>query len=210
MMVYKKMRSFKVHNLWPIPVYQGNIPVKKEWKEKILNLEYERTHIKNRYISKDRYILDSMTDLKQEIDDCCENFIRRYLSMKDKINFYMLNSWSNRHRPKDASQIHYHANSLISGVYYPIFPKKSGDLVMHKNHHHVTIFHNSMRFEYDVNDNVTAEQYQLTIEEGDVVLFPSHLEHSVRENITNLDRYSVAFNYFAKGILGKEEYQLKI
>ena len=67
-----------------------------------------------------------------------------------------------------------------------------------------------MRFEYDVNDNVTAEQYQLTIEEGDVVLFPSHLEHSVRENITNLDRYSVAFNYFAKGILGKEEYQLKI
>ena len=72
MMVCKKMRSFKVHNLWPIPVYQGNIPVKKEWKEKILNLEYERTHIKNSDISKDRYILDSMTDLKQEIDDCCE------------------------------------------------------------------------------------------------------------------------------------------
>ena len=26
------MSEFKVHNLWPIPVYEGEIPVREKWK----------------------------------------------------------------------------------------------------------------------------------------------------------------------------------
>ena len=48
------MPEFKTHNLWPIPIYQGEIPVKQEWKDAVINTEYERTHINNSDISKDR------------------------------------------------------------------------------------------------------------------------------------------------------------
>ena len=75
------MNEFKVHNLWPIPVYEDNIPVKQEWKNKILNLEYERTKINNSDISKDRYILNDIKDLKSEIETHCERYVRHYLTV---------------------------------------------------------------------------------------------------------------------------------
>ncbi len=62
------MPEFKTYNLWPVPVYEGEIPVKQEWKDTIVNFEYERTHINNSDISKDRYILNNMPDLKLTID----------------------------------------------------------------------------------------------------------------------------------------------
>ena len=34
--------------------------VKQEWKDAVINLEYERTHINNSDISKDRYVLNKI------------------------------------------------------------------------------------------------------------------------------------------------------
>jgi hypothetical protein len=31
------MPEFKTHNLWPIPVYESEIPTKKEWQDIIVN-----------------------------------------------------------------------------------------------------------------------------------------------------------------------------
>ena len=50
------MPEFKAHNLWPIPVYESEIPVKKEWKTYLENIEYRRTHIGNSDISVNRYL----------------------------------------------------------------------------------------------------------------------------------------------------------
>ena len=66
------MPEFKVHNLWPIPVYQNNILVKEKWKVLVKSLDYERTHNDNSDISSDRYVLNSIPDLKLEIEDLNE------------------------------------------------------------------------------------------------------------------------------------------
>src|SRR6056300_304501 len=119
------MPHFTTHNLWPVPVYEAEIPVKQEWKDAVVNLEYVRTHINNSDISKDRYILNNMPDLKKDIEKHCELFVRKYLMVKKNATFYLQNSWCNLHSPKEFSQIHHHGNSLISGVYYPMFPENS-------------------------------------------------------------------------------------
>ena len=80
------MPEFKTHNLWPIPVYEAEIPVKQEWKDAVVNLEYERTHINNSDISKNRYILNNIPDLKSNIESHCELFVRKYLTVKDNIH----------------------------------------------------------------------------------------------------------------------------
>ena len=126
------MPEFKTHNLWPVPVYESDIPVKQEWKDAVINLEYERTHVDNSDISKDRYILNKLPDLKSDIEHHCELFVRKYLTVNNKAQFYLQNSWCNIHGPNESSQIHYHGNSLLSGVYYPILPKDSGDIGFHK------------------------------------------------------------------------------
>ena len=204
------MPEFKTHNLWPIPVYEAEIPVKQEWKDAVINLEYERTHINNSDISKDRYILNDIPDLKSDIESHCELFVRKYLTVKDNAKFYLQNSWSNIHRPNEDSQIHYHASSLLSGVYYPILPKNSGDIAFHRGSIYTNIFHHSIRFEYKENNNLTAEKYVLNLKEGTIIIFPSHLEHSVEKNNSNENRYSIAFNFYVRGKFGKEEYELEI
>lgn len=204
------MPEFITHNLWPIPVYEANIPVREKWKVLLKGLKYERTHIANSDISIDRYILNSMPELKKEIKNHCENFIRKYLHVKDTASFYLQNSWSNVHGPGESSQIHWHASSLLSGVYYPILPKNSGNISFHKSGIYTNMFHQSIRFEYDEDNNVNAERYCVDLEEGTILIFPSHLEHSVNENKSNQNRYSIAFNFYVRGTFGKEEYRLEI
>ena len=203
------MPEFKTYNLWPIPVYEAEIPVKQKWKDAVINSEYERTHINNSDISKDRYILNNIPDLKSDIEKHCELFVRKYLTVKDNAKFYLQNSWCNIHGPEEESQIHYHASSLLSGVYYPIFPKNSGNIAFQGSLYN-NVFHKSIRFEYEEHNNVTAEQYVLGLREGTIVIFPSHLEHSVEKNNSNENRYSLAFNFYVRGKFGKEEYELEI
>ena len=164
----------------------------------------------NSDISVNRYLLNLIPDLKQEIQSHCENFVRKYLNVSKNAEFYLQNSWSNIHGPNEYSQIHYHGSSLLSGVYYPILPKDSGNIAFHKNGIYTNIFHQSIRFEYDEVNNLTAEKYVVNIKEGTIVLFPSHLEHSVEKNNSNEKRYSLAFNFYVRGKFGKEEYTLEI
>src|SRR5210317_113688 len=204
------MPQFKVHQLWPIPVYEAEIPVKQEWKNAVVNLEYERTKINNSDISKNRYILNSMPDLKMEIEKHCDKFVRKYLFVKSSAQFYLQNSWSNLHGPNEYSQKHYHGNSLISGVYYPILPKNSGDLAFHREGSYTNLFHNSIKFEFDEFNNVTTDQYILKLKEGVIIFFPSHLTHSVLINKSKEPRYSIAFNFYVRGKFGRNEYELEI
>ena len=60
------------------------------------------------------------------------------------------------------------------------------------------------------DNNVNAERYCVDLEEGTILIFPSHLEHSVNENKSNQNRYSIAFNFYVRGTFGKEEYRLEI
>jgi uncharacterized protein (TIGR02466 family) len=204
------MPEFKAHNLWPIPVYESEIPIKEEWKTAVINLEYERTHINNSDISKNRYVLNTMSNLKSDIENHCERFVRKYLNVKDNAQFYLQNSWCNIHRPNEHSQIHYHGNSLLSGVYYPILPDNSGHIAFHKGSIYTNIFHHSIRFEYEEHNNLNVEQYVLNLKEGTIIIFPSHLDHSVQKNNSNEKRYSLAFNFYVRGKFGKEEYELEI
>jgi len=204
------MPEFKAHNLWPIPVYESETPVKSEWADFVLNAEYERMHIGNGDISKDRYILNSLPDLKKEIENHCELFVKKYLKLKENAKFYLQNSWSVKHNPGDHAQIHSHGSSLLSGVYYLKTKPNCGNLVFHKNPIYTNTFHQSIRFEYDEENNINAGQYAIDVSEGKIILFPSHLEHGVYKNKSNDERYSLAFNFYVRGKFGKEEYELEI
>ena len=150
-----------------------------------------------------------MPDLKNQINLHCENYVKKYLKIKKEANFYLLNSWVNIHRPNDQAQVHQHGNALLSGVYYPIVPKNSGNLNFHRGKHK-NLFDTSILMEYDDYDNTTAERYEIEVENDLIIIFPSHLEHSVQRNISNKNRYSLAFNYYVRGEFGREEYKLEI
>ena len=47
-----------------------------------------------------------------------------------------------------------------------------------------------------------ADNWTFEVEKGDLLLFPSHLLHRVEDNMSDKDRYMIAFNYFLEGEIG--------
>jgi len=204
------MPEFAIHNLWPITVYQSNLDVKKEWVDYAINCNYERMRSNNGDISVSKYVLNDITDLQKEIKIHIDNYTKKFLKVKNNLNFYFLNSWLVKHHPHDFAQSHCHINSLISGVFYLTVPPNSGDLKFSKTHSHTNLFNQNIAIDYESYNNINADTWLINSVEGQIILFPSFMEHSVTENLSNQVRYSLAFNLYVKGDIGKDEYRLEL
>jgi ectoine hydroxylase-related dioxygenase (phytanoyl-CoA dioxygenase family) len=47
-------------------------------------------------------------------------------------------------------------------------------------------------------------EFDIPVENGEIILFPSQCFHYVKSNPTDKDRISIAFNTFVKGDIGVE------
>jgi uncharacterized protein (TIGR02466 family) len=137
---------------------------------------------------------------------------KRLFKINDELhqNFYIVNSWANVHTPGDWAQSHKHVNSLISGCYYLKTPAESGQIRFLKNAGHTNLFPLSTAFDYNDVNHVTSESWGITPKEGMILLFPSHLLHEVDKNNSKENRYSLAFNLYAKGSFGYDECYLEL
>ena len=117
-------------------------------------------------------------------------------------------SWLSYKRPKESHIQHSHPNSIISGVlYYGEYSKLSPSIVFHKN----TSFPsntNSIQIKYKSTDSpspYSSENIFYNPNPGDLILFPSYLQHSVPTNTSDKIRKSLAFNIVPTEGLGDEE-----
>ena len=200
-------KSFKVHELWPTPLYENYIDVKPDWVIKSKNFEYERMYSDNGDYTKDKEILNQLPDLKEEIYKNVILFTEKYLHITD-TNFYFTNSWVVKHYSNDWAQLHNHTNSLLSGVYYLETEKNSGDICFESFNNNV--FPNAVSPNYREYNYTTGTQIKMRVDVGKLLLFPSHLLHKVLSNKTSKIRYSLSFNLFCKGNFGRDEFQLKL
>ena len=203
------MPEFKVHELWPKPILDVEIPVKQQWLDFTYNSEYERVFIDNADSSKDKYILNKLPDLKQLILEQVKIFTTYYLKVID-VKFYFLNSWIVKHYPKDWAHEHMHQNSLLSGVYYLDVPKDSGGIVFVKGYGEQEIFPSAITPKVSEYNYVTSREMTFKVNSGKLLLFPSNLMHRVEVNKSNKSRYSIAFNLFCGGNFGCDESQLTL
>jgi len=206
----KTNNSFVVHNIWSTPIYENFISVDNEWIKIAKNEKFERMNSKNGDISSDFYILEKIPNLKNEILKHCNFFLDKYLFINKNIQFYLTNSWLVKHKFKDFAQNHFHTNSLLSGVFYLETPENSGHICFLRNTHTNYIFPISFNIDFEKQNNTNCFDYKIEVKKGKIIIFPSHLYHSVLENFSNEDRYSLAFNFYAKGKMGNNEFQLDI
>ena len=203
------MPEYKVHQLWPKPIFDTEIPIKQKWLDFAYNSEYERVFVENGDYTKDKYVLNKLPDLKNLILEQVNIFTTDYLKVFD-VEFYFLNSWIVKHHPKDWAQDHMHENSLLSGVYYLDAPKDAGGIVFVKGYNEQEIFPMAITPKVSEYNYVTSKQMTFKVNPGKLVIFPSNLMHSVEENKSNNDRYSLAFNLFCRGNFGHNEGQLTL
>ena len=109
---------------------------------------------------------------------------------KEKQTAKINNMWAIINTGGSANLRHQHGNSTISGAYYVRAPKNSGDIVFYDPRPAPVYSHPNV-----VNPNLLNAQINgVSPKEGALVLFPSYLDHSVNENLSNEERIVISFN----------------
>ena len=85
---------------------------------------------------------------------------------------------------------------------------KTGKLVVHSDH---KLFGNLLDFPKRVYNEFNGDNYSFTPRNGDLLIFPSTLKHSVTHNEVDIERYSIAFNYMVRGdVINGRETKVKL
>tara|TARA_B100000963_G_scaffold319951_1_gene302171 strand:+ start:33 stop:632 length:600 start_codon:yes stop_codon:yes gene_type:complete len=190
--------NYELVNLFPSSVHIFNINGFDEVRNKLIDYVYEYKKndpdgniISNRggWQSKDFSVRKEDDILHSLIINCLASF--PYI--KESYNIFA-DAWININPTGSYNNKHNHPSSDLAGVLWIKCPKDCGEIV----------FDNPCGFEtfktinaYEdkfKNDNKIHHTYFFPPVEGRVLIFPSHLDHNVRENKSKEDRISVSFN----------------
>ena len=98
--------------------------------------------------------------------------------------------WANANGKLASNNPHNHPNSILSGVYYVKAEGDCGDLLFLDSRKQATMLQPDFSERTPIN---SAVQY-ISPEVGTMIMFPSWLEHGVKQNMSDAERISIAFN----------------
>jgi uncharacterized protein (TIGR02466 family) len=190
-------------------IYSNNVNLSNDLRELVRNLDYRRVDFDNGYISNDLKLFErpDFESLKFYLLEQIHVYTQQILKISTEYNFYITTSWANKHNTSDFSQEHDHANSLISGIVCVDVDKDSGNIIFYNPQQNMGL---SLQFDFAEYNEFNSNKLEINPIVGDLFLFPSSLKHSVSKNLSNIDRYTLAFNVFAHGKFGSHERGLTI
>jgi uncharacterized protein (TIGR02466 family) len=201
--------TVEVFALFPTPLYKTNLKrnnddvLKFTKNEQFIFLEKE----KNGHKSNSCYVLESsdLGDLKKDIQENINFFAYDVLQVEKTVDFFITNSWIMKHERGHWAQEHYHDHCLISGIYYFDVRENSGEITFIQNNMSQTLFPSFFNIPFTDKNTFNRKRFTVTPKNGDLILFPSHLIHSVSQNLNIEDRHCLVFNVFIKGTLGNDD-----
>tara|TARA_Y200000002_G_scaffold383211_1_gene404063 strand:+ start:4581 stop:5183 length:603 start_codon:yes stop_codon:yes gene_type:complete len=109
---------------------------------------------------------------------------------KKKQSVKISNMWAIINIGGSTNSKHQHGNSTISGAYYVRAPKNCGDIVFYDPRPAPVFYYPTALSSNLLNAQVNS----ITPKEGALILFPSYVDHSVNENLSNDERIVISFN----------------
>ena len=150
--------------------------------------------------STNNYIFnEKLKKIKQFCEQQIKIYVEQVISPKEKLNFYITQSWLNVTNPGGYHHTHSHSNSLISGVFYISNEEDDRIIFEHPNRKLLEM----TSFEFETSNVWNTYVVTSPCETNTLLLFPSWLNHTVAPNEkATKDRISISFNTFVKGTLG--------
>lgn len=197
------MNNTRLASLFPTPLYSTEISISTAIKDAVTKFDFGRIPGGSANMSDNRYVLNEpgFEELRNVIDRHVQEFGHKIFSPADGIEFVLKNSWIMQHPPGDYNFLHFHANSIISGVIYINVHPKSGDIVFQKNVNNLQL--GMLDIGTKEFNEFNSKLFSVTPVEGQLFIFPSNLYHRADSNLSSETRYCLPFNYFVKGILQK-------
>ena len=98
--------------------------------------------------------------------------------------------WGVINKKNSFNQIHNHPNSYLSTAYYVKAPDNSGSIQFHEPNEVKKFRHPVIEKQNELN----SSGFSIKAEEGNLLIFPSYLYHSVGKNLSSEDRITISFN----------------
>jgi uncharacterized protein (TIGR02466 family) len=143
---------------------------------------------------------ESMVEIKKFILHNVNLYMKNILLPQEKIDLYVTQSWFNYSGSNCAHHKHFHSNSILSGVLYIKAIDGEDKIKFHKDEKA------QIAIPTYAPTRFNSEMCDIDVETGTLLIFSSTLTHSVDQIRSDREdtRVSLAFNTFAKGLLGSE------
>ena len=196
------MKETVIESLFPNPVYISHINRKFTEKELdfVNNQKNNCTNNEGNISTTDKYILNKieLKEINEFIKSQCHNYLDKVICPKNNIELYVTQSWLNYTKENQYHHQHSHPNSIISGVFY-FDCNKENDKIKFLNTDYQQI-------SPEINDSKfnlwNSTSWWFPVETGQLIMFPSYIDHKVDNKKGNNTRISLAFNTFYKGSVG--------
>lgn len=201
------MNHPEVYTLFSSPVYKKKLDHfdPTELVERLDKLEYERTDNQDGYMSKEQALLlrEDYTDIRDVVESHLKFYLYEILKVDKSYGLKHACSWAIYHQKEDWCFNHLHSNSLFSGVFYVRVPEGSGE-VLNFSCPQSSPTWAPCTLEPNVSEfNIfNAKNWGVEVSDGTMVLFPSHVLHSVPVSKSEEKRRCISFNYFLTGKFG--------
>lgn len=197
------MKILRIENLFPTPIMLDTLSRAFS--------AHELAHIQNLKIienvnnrrSEENYILDvpEMGDLKISVQAMVNLYFKEIYKPPAGVEIYLTQSWLNVSTVGEQHHSHHHPNSFISGTLY-IAADKELDAITFSKPDFSPLRIIPTEFTY-----YNSPTWYYNVGTGDLILFPSTLQHYVtpiKESVHRQERISISFNTFLKGTVGSE------
>ena len=191
--------NYKTVNLFPSPIHSLGIDNFNDYKDQLIKETYQEKDENpiGRKISNYGGWQSDQININHCKSETLKEIIIGSLSrlepLSDNISM-AVEGWKNINGPGDFNVKHNHPRSNLSGVLWIKTPKDSGNIVFTSPQ-----FFDKFQELYSYNDEFKLKSnaymtYYFIPKEGNILMFPSSLEHEVKENKSNEDRISFSFN----------------
>jgi hypothetical protein len=155
-------------------------------------------------ISRTSYVLDEggMEGLRADLTSILNNAFQSIERPGNICSLYITQSWVNYAKDTEFHHSHMHANSLYSAVVY--LKTAPGDCIDFFRMKRTDIVGQLELQRKDYND-FNCHSWNLPVQTGTVIIFPSSLVHGVPPVNRQEERISLSFNSFIRGDLGRDE-----
>jgi uncharacterized protein (TIGR02466 family) len=163
------------------------------------NIKWGRNY--NNSISQSQDVLEDVNfiHLKEECYKGLNEYFYNMMSVSNDVEIYITESWFNKTEKNETHHRHWHPNSLISGIVY-----LAGELEAGGDTTFITSQYNTLEFDVKEANLYNSKSWSLPPLNGEMLLFPSQVEHLVDTYTGETPRISLSFNTFVKGDINKQ------
>ena len=186
--------------IFPTPVlitkYEGDLSKEIKYVD---SLPYKEQKANANFKSADSYLLEieQLKNLKNFFYESLNKYTKNISQSEQRL--VITQCWANKNPPGSKHHEHVHPNSMLSGVFYLRQDKTLPPIQFSKS------IQSSMKLDPKKYNNLNSETFLLPCVDGELLLFPSDLKHSVPLNLGKEARLSMSFNTFSVDTLGSED-----